>query len=154
MAPASEWAIRSHGVLSRKVSHRRISPLFMPCLNQCTRCAELPCVRDCDTTWPRDCRCRRSSLICAAAFSACSISPGSMMFLTVSARFPQTPAGQSASNRKTAQDAAGCKCVHVPVKPVHRPIPYCPVLWRRSVPRHRWRTAVTPAQALASPRQR
>ena len=51
-----------------------MSPLSIPRLNQRTRCALLPWVNDSGTTVPCAWRCRVSSPICVAAFSADSMS--------------------------------------------------------------------------------
>lgn len=35
------------------VLHPAMEPLLKPCVNQCIRCSELPCVNVSGCTWPR-----------------------------------------------------------------------------------------------------
>ena len=84
------------------VSHCSIWPVVKPCLNQRTRCALVPCVKVSGWIVPLALRCKVSSPICAAALSALSMSPASMICFICCAWLAQTPAKQSAcSSRRT-----------------------------------------------------
>ncbi|OMP13346.1 hypothetical protein COLO4_01853 [Corchorus olitorius] len=83
---------RGQSALAAKVSQLSTLPLSKPVRNHLTRCAELPWVKESGTTRPWDWRCRRSSPMALAAFSAFSRSPGSSQFSRFWASLAQTPA--------------------------------------------------------------